>query len=219
MSKFKKGSIPWNKGKKAKDYPKLQASLDKAHEASRKKGAWNKGLTKETDERVLKYAKAERTSEWCSKIGKTHKKNKKLSTYLKNRTPEQKMIQLTKAWLTKKINGTANTSEPERKLYEKLLAENENKHIYRNYKCDRYPYYCDFYIEEDDLFIELNAHWTHGGHPFDENNEDDLEKLAEWEEKAKTSKFYANAIQTWTVRDVEKQQCAKENKLNYIVIY
>ena len=91
--------------------------------------------------------------------------------------------------------------------------------IYRNYKCDRYPYYCDFYIVEDDLFIELNAHWTHGGMPFDETNENCIKQLEEWKEKAKTSKFYENAIQTWTVRDVQKLKCAKENNLNYKVIY
>ena len=29
------------------------------------------------------------------------------------------------------------------------------------------------YIKEDDLFIELNNHWTHGGHPFDPNNKEE----------------------------------------------
>ena len=63
-----------------------------------------------------------------------------------------------KIFNTKKKNGTTNTSKSEELLYEKLLKENENKTIYRNYKCDRYPYHCDFYIVEDDLFIELNTH-------------------------------------------------------------
>ena len=29
----------------------------------------------------------------------------------------------------------------------------------------RYPYYCDFYIPSEDLFIELNAHPSHGSKP------------------------------------------------------
>lgn len=98
--------------------------------------------------------------------------------------------------------------------------KNENKTIYRNYKDrDRYPFYCDFYIVEDDLFIELNAHWTHGGKPFDENDEECIKQLQEWREKAKTSKFYENAIETWTVRDVKKLETAKKNRINYKTIY
>lgn len=100
-----------------------------------------------------------------------------------------------------------------------LLRENVNKTIYRQYKCDRYPFYCDFYIVEDDLFIELNAHWSHGGKPFDANDPECIDKLELWKEKAKTSKFYEVAIETWTIRDVQKQMIAKQNNLNYKVIY
>ena len=101
-----------------------------------------------------------------------------------------------------------------------MLKENRTKTIYRNYKdSERYPFYCDFYIKEDDLFIELNAHWTHGGKPYDPNDEECQNQLIEWQEKAKTSQFYKNAIETWTVRDVKKLQCAQKNKLNYKVIY
>lgn len=129
-------------------------------------------------------------------------------------------IKLSKEYLTKKKNNTFNTSKPESDFYNKLLLENSTKTIFRNYKDkDRYPFYCDFYIVEDDLFIELNFHWTHGGKPFDPNDKECQEKLAIWQEKSKTSQFYKNAIQTWTVRDVEKQKIAKENNLNYKAIY
>ena len=104
-------------------------------------------------------------------------------------------------------------------FYNKLLIENEGKTIYKQYKEERYPYYCDFYIVEDDAFIELNAHWTHGGMPYDENYEYCQKQLSEWKEKAKVSQFYQNAIITWTQRDVEKLKCAKEHNLNYKVIY
>lgn len=213
---FKKGNKPWNYGKRASDNPKLQAALDKAHASSREKGPWNKGLTKELDSRIIGRPLSNLHKK---KISNGHKNSNKLSEYLINRTPEQKNIQVTKSWLTKKKNGTTNTSKSEELLYEKLLKENENKTIYRNYKCDRYPYHCDFYIVEDDLFIELNAHWTHGGRPFDKNDFSCQKQLELWEEKAKTSQFYKNAIITWTKRDVEKAKCAKENKLNYWVIY
>ena len=91
--------------------------------------------------------------------------------------------------------------------------------IIRNYKEERYPFYCDFYIKSKDLFIELNRHWTHGGHFFDESNEEDLKKLAEWQEKAKTSEYMEYAIINWTIRDPLKRSIAIKNKLNYEVIW
>lgn len=217
---FKKGQKPWNYGIKAKDSPSLQKALDLAHEASRGKEPWNKGLTKETDERVRKYGESPRTEEWRKNIGEGHKKSGKLKDYLNNRTKEQVKTQVTKSWLTKKKNNTTNNSKPEELLYEKLLKDNETKTIYRNYNEDsRYPFHCDFYIVEDDLFIELNAHWTHGGRPYDPEDQSCQRQLELWEEKAKTSQFYRNAIETWTKRDVEKAKYAKDNNLNYWVIY
>ena len=61
--------------------------------------------------------------------------------------------------------------------------------------------------------------WTHGLHPYNENDNDDIEKLNSWKEKSKTSDFYKNAIYTWTDLDIRKQKIAKENKLNYKVFY
>ena len=37
--------------------------------------------------------------------------------------------------------------------------------------------------------------------------------------KSKHTKYYDNAIQTWTVRDVKKRECSQNNKLNYIVFW
>lgn len=65
----------------------------------------------------------------------------------------------------------------------------------------------------------MNAHWTHGGKPFDPNDNECEKQLLEWKEKAKVSQYYATAINTWTVRDVEKSKVAKNNNLNYKVIY
>ena len=67
------------------------------------------------------------------------------------------------------------------------------------------------------MYIECNFSWTHGGHFFDENNIEDQEKLKLW--KSKNTKYYDNAIKTWTVRDVKKHNIAIQNKLNYIVLW
>jgi len=136
-----------------------------------------------------------------------------------NRTEETLRMKASKDYLTRKKNNTFRSSRPENALYEELLTTYKHKTIYRQYKEARYPFYCDFYIKEDDLFIELNNHWTHGGHPYNPESLEDQQKLAQWTEKAKTSKFYKNAIEVWTVRDVAKQRIAKENNLNYKVIY
>lgn len=137
----------------------------------------------------------------------------------KKLTQQQLEIRASKEYLSKKKNNSFNTSKPEEELYESLLKQFNEKTILRRYKEERYPFYCDFYIVEDDLFIELNAHWTHGGKPFDPDDIQCQEKLKIWQEKAKQSKFYENAIKTWTERDVKKQKIAKENHLNYKVIY
>ena len=90
-------------------------------------------------------------------------------------------------------------------------------HIIRQYRSDIYPFACDFYDPNSDTYFEFNGSWTHGGHWFDENNEEDLKRLEFM--KSKQTKYYGNAIETWTVRDVKKRKIAEENHLNYIVFW
>lgn len=227
---WKKGNVPWNKGTKG-----LIES-------------WNKGLTKETDSRIKSHIVTEDhkkllhdkmlnnkinlgrkySNEHCLNISNSKKGHvvseetkKKISKskFGKRLSNEKLLIKTTKQYLTKKLHNSFNTSEPEQLFYNELLKENVNKTIYKQYKDKRYPFYCDFYIKEDDLFIECNFHWTHGGKPYDPNDIECQEKLKIWQEKAKTSQFYKNAIETWTVRDVKKRKIAEENKLNYKTIY
>lgn len=120
---------------------------------------------------------------------------------------------------TKKKNHTTSSSEPE-EIYYKLLCDKYGEHdVIRQYKESRYPFFCDFYVKSLDLFIELNFFWCHGGHEFNPNSPQDLEKLAEWQEKAKTNDYYLRAINCWTVSDPLKIKTAKDNNLNYIYIY
>lgn len=120
---------------------------------------------------------------------------------------------------TKKINHSFNTSSPEEAYYIKLVETYGIENVIRQYSDERYPFMCDFYIKSLDLFIELNLHWTHGYHKFDTNNQEDLAKLIKWQEKAKTSDFYKNAIKVWTIKDIKKYEYAKKNNLNYKVYY
>ena len=82
-----------------------------------------------------------------------------------------------------------------------------------------YPYHCDYYLPKYDLYIELNAMWTHGPHPFNDTDEDDLKLLNIWKNKAVLSKYYQHAIYQWTELDLKKIKIAKTNKLLYLPIY
>lgn len=183
---------------------KLSASLKGKNSG---KEPWNKGLTKETDERVK--LNAEHTSET----------NKIKSNHIKETNPEYFSNWRNRVNDVMRVNNSFNRSIPEDRYYEELVKKYGEDDVVRWYSDERYPFVCDFYIPSEDLFIELNRHWTHGGHPFDELNVDDISKLEIWEELAKSSKYYKNAIYVWTELDVKKSKTAKDKNLNYKVIY
>lgn len=120
---------------------------------------------------------------------------------------------------TKHKTNIPNGSTPEEAYYKKLVSFYGRSDVKRQYKETRYPYKCDFYVKSKDLFIELNLHWTHGGHPFDKSNQEDFKKLELWQNKAAGSEFYKSAIDVWTKRDPEKLKCLKDNNLNYKIFY
>lgn len=152
--------------------------------------AWNKGLTEETDDRVRRCAESGRT-EQCKRL----------------------------RYLTRKKNGTFNSSPQEAIYFVKLCELFGEDNVTQHYRDQRYPFHCDFYIKSLDLFIELNFHWTHGGRPFDPNDEWCQKKLTLWEEKSKTSKYYLTALKVWTLSDVKKVSVAYTNNISLIVLY
>lgn len=119
---------------------------------------------------------------------------------------------------TKKRNNSFVVSGPEQKLLSLLVNVFGKDNVLHQYADDhRYPFTCDFYIPSEDLFIELNASWTHGGHFFDATSSEDTQVLSKWADK-KTA-YYDNAIDTWTVRDVLKRKTAEDNNLRYVVFW
>ena len=72
---------------------------------------------------------------------------------------------------------------------------------------DKYPYYCDFYIPSLELFIELQAHPSHGRLPINKLSVDEY------------SKYSAKWVDVFARRDVEKINKAKKNNINLIRIY
>ena len=120
---------------------------------------------------------------------------------------------------SKRRNNTFGKSKPEDGVYLMLVQKFGEENILRQFKSEKYPFNCDFYVKGVDLYIECNFNWTHGGHFFDENSSEDLKRLEIWKKKAETSKFYGNAVQTWTVRDVRKRETANMNGLRYLVFW
>lgn len=124
---------------------------------------------------------------------------------------------LQKQYQTKKKNHSFKSSKAEKYVLQ-LLQQVFPDTMYQ-YFSEEYPFTCDFYIPSLDLYIEYHGSWTHGGRPFDENDESCIKQLNVWKEKAKMSDFYKNAINTWTIRDIKKRQCAIDNKLNWLAFY
>lgn len=113
--------------------------------------------------------------------------------------------------VTKRQNGVLNTSTVEKHI--KAFSGFESQYN----KDARYPYLCDFYDRDRDLFIEVNASWTHGHHWY--NAEEDADICKKWKAKTRDSKYYANALEVFTKRDVEKRECARKNNLNYVTLW
>ena len=123
--------------------------------------------------------------------------------------------------LTKKKNGTLNSSKIEDKSYE--LLKEKYPDVIRQYRSEFYPFNCDFYIPNLDLYIECQYGQFHHGRPYLGTEQDlsDIEILKEnakriHQEKNVSISRYDVEIETWSIRDVKKRNIAKENKLNYI---
>jgi hypothetical protein len=134
--------------------------------------------------------------------------------YIQAEPLELKKKRVDAIWKSKKENGTTNSSSIEDDLYDFLSKFYTAK---RNYKSDEYPFHCDYYIEELNLYIELQGFWAHGYKSFDKKL--DEEKVSVWKEKAKTSTFYENALNIWTNTDIKKRECAERNKINFLEIF
>ena len=96
----------------------------------------------------------------------------------------------------------------------KEILDKLNISYIEEFKSEEYPYFCDFYLDKYNLYVELNIFWTHGKHFFNKDNKQDLKVLKKWQDK----KFDV-PIDVWTNTDLEKRETAIKNKLNYLVIW
>ena len=133
-------------------------------------------------------------------------KNKEYMSYLMSSYEMQE-----RRYNTMKRNHTFNSSSTEEELF--LYIKSRFPKVVRQYKDkNRYPYFCDFYIPELDYFIELQGYYTHGKHPFDPNSNEDLQLIEYYKKKYGED---CQPITIWSIKDVEKRDCAKRNNLNF----
>lgn len=167
------------------------------------------------------------------KIKETVKKNTGYECILQSPEVREK-IDYNKVQETKKRNNTFNSSKGEHQL--KLFLESKfgKDNVIQSYTDDRYKnpntkrnFVCDFYIKSLDLFIEYQGSQYHHAHPFDPNNEDDINELSRL--KAESEKLHKsgnkiefqvdNIIYDWTVRDPMKRKVALDNGIRYLEIW
>lgn len=119
---------------------------------------------------------------------------------------------------TKKENGSYGTSKIEEDLYfliYALLEKISTEEIERQYNQDpRYPFSCDFYLEESECFIELQGYWSHGKVPYNGRN-----IPQDWDEKSLTSEHYKNSLKVYTETDPLKRMYASLYCLNFLEIW
>lgn len=127
---------------------------------------------------------------------------------------------------TKRKNKTFTSSKIEEKCYKWLCDEYGESNIIRQYVDDRYKnpnnnhlYHCDFYIKSFDIFIEIQASWVHGFHPYDEKNPDDVLRMNELNIKSKYKNSYKIALDTWTITDILKRNESVKFNLKYVEIF
>lgn len=121
---------------------------------------------------------------------------------------------LEREFKTKKANGTLGVSKAEYDIFD-MLKEKFPKAIHQ-YRSAEYPFNCDFYIPELNLYIEYQGFWTHHTHPYNPKSRLDQQLVKHWKESIYRSKMYEDAINTWTVRDPLKRKITKINSLNWI---
>lgn len=228
----------WNRGLSATEDERVARNVQASKEAIKNKygvdniqqylskqpdyRSWNKGLTKETDDRMRKASETHRgVTAWNKGLSiPGHPQSEESKEKIRKAHLDSDFQE--KRYTTMKSNNTlfVKDSKAEQEYYSYLKTMYNDDDIIRQYfDRDRYPFKCDFYIPSEDLFIEVHANWTHGGRPYDPEDEACQKQLEVWKEKAKTSSYYKNAIYQWTILDVRKAKTAKKNNLNFEVIY
>lgn len=144
-----------------------------------KRGAWNKGLTKETDLRVANYSKS---------ISKTMKKSEKAKEHLSTMWSDElrKQVSENKKRLysehpekhpnVKLAGNRSKMTYPEQLTFDWLNEHKiENEHNY-HFVTDNFNRYVDFYLPTLKTFIEVDGDYWHKDKQKDNDKDNDALK-------------------------------------------
>lgn len=162
---------------------------------------------------------------WTKEQQELHSKN--TSNGLLNMSKEKKDLMLLhkKQTYENKSNEEKSLSMQKRhkpsKIEQYFIYNCDSNHIkyVREYYSTLYPYSCDFYLPDLDMYIELHCSSFHNYHFYDKTDSVDVSYKFQLEEKAKTSNWYKTKLEVWTKFDIEKRNFAISNNLNYIILW
>lgn len=174
---------------------------------------YNRFHSSKEKEKKTNKKRLETRSKWSNEEKNIHHNN--CSYGQLKRSKESWNDSIKKCLNTKKKNKTTSSSKLEKNFENYLI--NSNISFEKQYMSKSYPFACDFYIVDKNLYVEIQGNWTHGPHPFDKNNKEDINILNNWKEK--NTPYYLSAIKNWTINDPYKREVAKNNKLNFIEIF
>lgn len=142
------------------------------------RGAWNKGLTKETDERVAKFANTlhehiqagiscqyDRKAVWTEERRKKQSdKKKKLYAEHPEKHPNVKLA-----------GNHAKLTYPEQLAHDWLVEHGYEPIHNWHYKSDEINRYVDFYVEPLKLIIEIDGEYWHADATLDKAKDEDAQ--------------------------------------------
>lgn len=167
---------------------------------------------------VIKKANASRKIAWDNKTPEEKKLIFEKVQKTKFNKPKEELEAIFKktaraVYEARKRNGTLSTSRNfEDKLVQYLRDTYPEYTILTQYKEERYPFHCDCYIKELDLFIEFQGSFYHNYRPFNGSPE----HIFEYEKMLTKGKVTKGIAKVWRYKDVEKRELAKKNGLNFL---
>lgn len=129
-----------------------------------------------------------------------------------------------KIYESMKQNATFQKSKKEDEVYDYIISLGYKAE--RHYKTKEFPFTCDIYLPEYDLYIEYQGSHFHNTYSFTGCRED-FEVLKEYAAKSEELKKekqielsqYDNMIYVWSDLDVRKRVFAQEHNVRYLEIY
>ena len=116
-------------------------------------------------------------------------------------------------------------SRLENEAFQFLCSIFSPSNIIRQYRSLLYPFNCDFYLKDQDMYIECHFSQFHNKEPFNPCNPVHKEKVEKIKNRIKLQKTnmkgcqYEGILYTWTIDDPKKAEIAKKNNLNWKAFY